>query len=351
MQKFLVVVLFVFLSNRTLSLSIAIAAIQFAMLCLALYSRPYISRLDDILSILCVAFNLGNAVITLLAGLNVSIPNAAALPVVLANGIMPSLVLISGIIFNLIYRSKWSQMAKEDRLLKAKQKAEAKLLAESEKQKESDRLAKLTPAQRTAERNAKIIADTDLILVSMKTSAPGVNTDCRKFCQNLDTKLTHVQLKSIMAYMLSMGVACFISLLVIAIGVLALALQSPIYGGDDVSALTLSGSSSENYVTNYAFAGYYEWSTFSYNCCCQPNIESISPGQYGNKQVELWKCMSGTFKVISSDSGFHYLQLTMISNEFVSIMLKESTVQAFARFAAKLSILAKYALIQCTTLR
>jgi hypothetical protein len=106
-----------------------------------------------------------------------------------------------------------------------------------------------------------------------------------------------VQLKDIIAYMLTMGVVCFISLLVIAIGVLSLALQSPIFGADDVSALALSGSSSQAYVTNYAFAGQTDWATFTANCCCQSNIDSITPGQYTNEKVELWKCAGGNFKV------------------------------------------------------
>lgn len=62
-------------------------------------TAPYLSRTEDILAICCFLVNTANAILTFLTSLNVAIPNAAALPFAILNGVLPALVIIIGTIF------------------------------------------------------------------------------------------------------------------------------------------------------------------------------------------------------------------------------------------------------------
>eukprot|EP00834_Sanchytrium_tribonematis_P002833 NODE_96_length_20709_cov_1.429161.p2 type:complete len:698 gc:universal NODE_96_length_20709_cov_1.429161:8827-6734(-) len=89
---------------------ISLTVVHFVALCITTYSRPYISSIEDIVSIVCNSLQVLNAVIFTLFSFNVPVPTKLAIPVITLTMILP----IAAIFLGLYIESRKEKEMKKD---------------------------------------------------------------------------------------------------------------------------------------------------------------------------------------------------------------------------------------------
>ncbi len=102
-----------------------------------------------------------------------------------------------------------------------------------------------------------------------------------EFIKNLDQQLNTELLKTIVNFFLVLGVAAFLSICCVLIGMVYMTSSTRILRATPPPNSPIS-------LQAYEFAGFNDWNEFTSKCCC----ENHDPTPDANGQVvELWKCL------------------------------------------------------------
>lgn len=114
---------------------------------------------------------------------------------------------------------------------------------------------------------------------------------------SVDKNLNSQLVKYLISFFLVVGVASFLSACLKFFGYLELSSSTNVYGASNPIFVV-----SPSDLTNFEFAGYSNWATFTSNCCCQ-NMTALIFDDDNSATYEQWKCLSGSYKIRKRSSA------------------------------------------------
>ncbi|KAI9218193.1 hypothetical protein BC828DRAFT_407818 [Blastocladiella britannica] len=360
-HKLLIVGVLIFSNNYSFALICALTATHSLFAVTSIMSRPYVRKTEDLLAIICLLINVGNALLALMVALAYNVPSWIGPLIGVLNIILPGATLVIGL--RMDAREERERKAAE---LRAFEEANAtgttsgggKLVAgpnarvvtvvataemgrgtsagrsssskhgdtseEDDDEEEDARLARRERSrqerwaqarpttaggtQTGAAAAAAAIANRDLL-------SPGDEAFIDAMDQELDARLLRIMVNAFMV----LGFGSFIGTAVAVVGLLyrsagRTAVSSALMYSQGGASLPAGATAA-----SVEFAGYTDWTSFTANCCCQASLSTdSSTGALVNGTVtdvsETWKCRvagsssssSSTVAAAVSDASFIY---------------------------------------------
>ncbi|KAI9144920.1 hypothetical protein BKA69DRAFT_1052073 [Paraphysoderma sedebokerense] len=197
-HKLALVAIFIYGTNNSFLLVASLAASHSLFAALSIYSSPYVSKAEDFLATSCLLVNAANAIIALLIAMNYKLSSEIAYAVAILNIAAPILAVCVG--FYAEYRD-YQKMQERKR-------------------------------QKMEDLEEKISAQASANQLSINERSSAIQDGNNELIDSLDQELDARLSKLLVNFFLYMGIAAFLSLCVVAIGIIQLTSNGDLIHGD-----------------------------------------------------------------------------------------------------------------------